>query len=134
MTGEANAADNQPTALRTAETLDASQIDCLLEVAGVSGVDEIMNAFWKSTDALIAALRAAVEKRDGAEAGRIAHALKGSAANVGASLLSSIARDAEIAAKAGNFDAARAACEAAPAAYEATRRAVAERIAAFQNR
>jgi HPt (histidine-containing phosphotransfer) domain-containing protein len=134
MTGEANAADGLHHAARTVETLDASQIDCLLEVAGVCGVDEIMQAFWKSTDALLAALHVAVENRDPVEAGRIAHALKGSSANVGASLLSSVARDAEMAAKCGDFSTARAACAATHSAYEATRRAIAERIAAFQQR
>jgi HPt (histidine-containing phosphotransfer) domain-containing protein len=134
MTGKATTADELPYASHSAETLDASQIDCLLEVAGVAGVNEIMSAFWKSTEALLAALRIAIEKGDQVEAGRIAHALKGSAANVGASLLSGIARDAELAAKRGDFAAARAASEAAPAAYDATRHAVASRIAAFEQR
>ena len=134
MTGKATTADELPCASHSAEALDASQIDCLLDVAGVSGVNEIMNAFWKSTDALLAALRLAIEKSDQAETGRIAHALKGSAANVGACRLSGIAREAELAAKAGDFNAARAACEVAPAAFDATRHAVAERIAAFEQR
>lgn len=134
MTGEANAADDLHHAARTVETLDASQVDCLLEVAGVRGVDEIMMAFWKSTDALLEALHVAIENRDSVEAGRIAHALKGSSANVGASLLSSVAREVELAVKRGDFNTARAACAAVPAAYEATRRAFAERIAAFERR
>lgn len=118
-------ADSQP------QTLDVTQIDCLLEIAGIDGVNEIMNAFWKSTDALLATLRLALENSDGADAARIAHALKGSAANVGAMALSAAAREMEGDAKSGDFSAAKIAFHRSAAVYEETRRALAARVDAF---
>jgi len=118
-------ADDQP------QTLDVTQIDCLLEVAGIDGVNEIISAFWKSTDSLLATLRLALENSDGADAARIAHALKGSAANVGAMALSAAAREMEGGAKSGDFSAAKSAFYRSTAVYEETRRALAARVDAF---
>ena len=67
-----------------APLLDAAQLDGLIAVAGVDGTREILGAFWRSSDSLIATLKDQLQKAAAADAGRTAHALKGSALNVGA--------------------------------------------------
>jgi HPt (histidine-containing phosphotransfer) domain-containing protein len=118
----------------TEATLDVTQIDCLLEIAGVEGVNDIIGAFWKSTDALLATMRIAIENGDGAEAARLAHALKGSAANVGAMALAATARAMEGGVKAGDFGAAKAAFHRSTAVYEETRSALCARVDAFDRK
>lgn len=111
--------------------IEASQIDGLLEVAGVDGTQDILAAFWRSTRELLARLEDRLGADDTAEAARIAHALKGSAANVGALLLSLAARTMENGCKSGDLAAARTALGEANAAFEGTKRAFDERIKAF---
>jgi HPt (histidine-containing phosphotransfer) domain-containing protein len=95
----------------SADLVDFSQVDALLQVAGRDGVDDIMRAFWRSTDDLARRLRVQLGDRNYAEAARTAHALKGSAANVGASLLAAAARSVEICCKALDEPGAKAALD-----------------------
>lgn len=71
--------------------IEREQIDSLIAAAGVDGAGEIMTAFWTSTDDLIAALHAALGDGAAEEAYKVAHAIKGSASNVGAQALSKTA-------------------------------------------
>lgn len=82
-----------------AQVLDREQIDSLITAAGVEGAREIVEAFNRSTGELLARLKSELERGDLVEAARTAHALKGSALNVGAVALSSAARIVEDACK-----------------------------------
>lgn len=108
--------------------VDFSQIDALLSAAGRDGVNDIMLAFWRSTDNLARQLRAEIESRAFADGARTAHAIKGSAANVGASLLASSARSVEICCKDGDAAAAIAALDDLLRAYQETRLALTAHI------
>ena len=81
------------------QLLDREQIDSLVEAAGVEGAREILAAFHRSTHELLAKLKDELGRGDLDEAARTAHALKGSAANVGALALSGAARIVEDACK-----------------------------------
>ncbi len=108
--------------------VDYSQIDSLLEVAGRDGVNEILRAFWKSTDKLLRDLANEVAAQDFTSAARTSHAIKGSAANVGAHLLAGAARDVEASCKMADRAGALAAVTRAVVAYEKTRTALTARI------
>ena len=106
--------------------VDREQIDGLIAAAGVEGARDILRAFWRSTDHLIAALKDQLSRGDLFEASRTAHSLKGSALNVGALQLSLFARSIEEACKAEDriaaqtrLPAARDCCARAVGAYEA---------------
>ena len=101
--------------------LESEQIDSLLDVAGVDGVRDILDAFWRSTDDLSADLARCAETGACADAARAAHALKGSAANVGAQRLSQAARDIEALSKSGDLSAVREALATLAAIYRDTR-------------
>jgi HPt (histidine-containing phosphotransfer) domain-containing protein len=104
--------------------LESEQIDSLLDIAGVVGVKDILAAFWRSTDELSADLKKCVETGDREAAARVAHALKGSAANVGAQRLAQAARDVEPHTKSGDLVAARDAIERLANIYRETRAAL----------
>lgn len=82
--------------------LHAEQVDGLVAAAGVDGAREILEAFWRSTLQLLGNL--SNELRDNAHdlAAATAHALKGSAANVGAQRLADTASHLEEACKKGD--------------------------------
>lgn len=82
--------------------IDASQIDGLIEAAGPEGAAEILGAFWRSTDELLSRLAQQLENREVDDASRTAHALKGSALNVGALKFSNLARAIEDGCRAGD--------------------------------
>ena len=67
--------------------LQIEQIDGLLEAAGVDATRAILDAFWRSTTELMEALKDQVQGNALDLAGQTAHAVKGSAANVGAQRL-----------------------------------------------
>lgn len=113
----------------TDDLVDFSQIDALIEVAGAEGVNEILRAFWRSTDELSALLKAQLGGASLADASRTAHAVKGSAANVGANLLSNAAKDIEGCCKAGDAAGAAAALRRLETAYEQTRGALTAHVA-----
>ena len=83
----------------TAEHLQVEQIQGLIAAAGVDGAGEIYNAFWQSSADLLADLAAQVNDNNFDLASQTAHALKGSAANVGASRLAQTATQIEAACK-----------------------------------
>ncbi len=67
-----------------ASLIERDQLDGLIAAAGVGATREIVAAFYRSTETLLADLRQQSAAGDFAAAGRTAHALKGSAANLGA--------------------------------------------------
>ena len=113
-----------------ASLLEFEQINGLLDVAGVDGVLDILSAFWRSTDELSADLLRCVECGECVQAARTAHALKGSAANVGALRLSEAARDVETLSKNGNLPAAREALERLADIYRDTRAELEKHVSA----
>lgn len=113
-----------------ASLIEADQIDSLLDVAGVDGVRDILNAFWRSTDELSANLAQCVSSGECTAAARTAHALKGSAANVGAQRLSEAARDVETHSKSGDLVAARDALGRLAEIYRETRAALEAHVSA----
>lgn len=105
-------------------TLEPEQLSALLEAAGPEGVREIMDAFWRSTSDLIAAVRQQADAGDFGEAAKTAHALKGSAANIGASLLATLAKAMETACKEADATSLNDRIERADAAVDVTRTAI----------
>ncbi|GJL92515.1 Hpt domain-containing protein [Hyphococcus sp.] len=87
--------------------IQLDQIESLIAAAGVDGTRAIMDAFQRSTTDLLDVLTDGVKDGSLEDAYRTAHAVKGSAANVGAQLLAETAAAIEKACKAG--DAATAA-------------------------
>ncbi|MEK7265698.1 MAG: Hpt domain-containing protein [Pseudomonadota bacterium] len=106
----------------SANLIDFSQIDALLSAAGRDGVNDIMQAFWRSTDNLTAQLRTQLEAEDFIEAARTSHAIKGSAANVGACRLATAARSVENGCRNRDSASAIAALDDLLLAYAETRR------------
>jgi HPt (histidine-containing phosphotransfer) domain-containing protein len=111
--------------------VETEQLDGLLEAAGVAGVREILAAFWRSTDGLVAELRAQIARGDQQGAMRSAHALKGSALNVGAVRFADTVRRIEELCKAGDLSAAGAFATTADAEYRQTILAFEDRLSAF---
>jgi HPt (histidine-containing phosphotransfer) domain-containing protein len=111
-----------------ASLLELEQINGLLDIAGVDGVKDILAAFWRSTDELSADLARSVEGGESGHAARTAHALKGSAANVGAMRLAEAAREVETLTKSGDLALARAAIERLAAIYRETRAALEQHV------
>ena len=100
------------------------QIDTLISAAGVTGMREILDAFWVSTDTLLRDAAAQVHAANFAEAARTAHAIKGSAANIGANGLADAARALEDACHGATKDDALSAVNLSNAVYSATRAAL----------
>ena len=71
--------------------LQREQVDGLVAAAGVDGAREILNAFRRSTTELLGSLSAQVKRNAFDLAADTAHAVKGSAANIGAQRLSETA-------------------------------------------
>jgi HPt (histidine-containing phosphotransfer) domain-containing protein len=112
-------------------TIDEEQIGSLAEMAGVAVVETILDAFWESTNTLTADLGAALGVRDGKRVAELGHALKGSAANIGAARLAVRAREIEDAAKAGDLDRAISVLRSFADDVAATRVAIAETLKRF---
>lgn len=110
--------------------MDFSQIDALIEIAGREGVCEILQAFWRSTDSLASLLKSLLDEGNLIEAAKTAHAVKGSAANVGANLLANAARSLEIGCKSDSSAEAAQALTQLLAAYEETRIALTAHVGA----
>ena len=100
--------------------VETEQLDGLLEAAGVAGVREILAAFWRSTDGLVAELRGQIAREDRQGAMRSAHALKGSALNVGAIRFAETVRRIEDLCRSGDLAAAGAYATTAEAEYRQT--------------
>ena len=88
------------------EHIQLEQVNSLVSAAGVEGARAILEAFQRSTTDLLASLSERVHGGALDDASRDAHAVKGSAANVGAHLLSESAALIEQACKAGDAAAA----------------------------
>ncbi len=112
--------------------VETEQLDGLIEAAGVAGVREILSAFWRSTDGLVAELRAQIARCDMQGAMRSAHALKGSALNVGAVRFADTIRKIEDLCRAGDLPGAGAFATTAEAEYRQTILAFEDRLSAFE--
>jgi HPt (histidine-containing phosphotransfer) domain-containing protein len=111
-----------------ASAIDAEQIDGLILAAGVDGVRDILDAFARSTQNLLLNLREELARGDLRAAARTAHALKGSALNVGAVLLSDAARGIETSCKADDAQGAEKSLDEANASWASTAAAFATRL------
>ncbi len=111
-----------------ADHLELDQVNGLIAAAGVDGTREILDAFWRSTEELLDALSAQVGDGALALAAQTAHAIKGSAANVGASRLAKTAAQLEIACKAENADAAPVLMRDTRAHFEAAKNRLTEHL------
>lgn len=80
----------------------------LVSAAGADGALAILDAFQRSTTDLLKSIEVDLANDALSEASRTAHAIKGSAANVGAEALSEAASAIEIACKEGDREAALA--------------------------
>ena len=94
---------NQPQDNLEAHLL-LEQVDGLVAAAGVDGTKEILEAFWRSTSDLLETLSSQITEGSFEPAAKTAHAVKGSAANIGAHRLSDTATAIEQACKEGNND------------------------------
>ncbi len=110
--------------------LETEQLESLLMAAGAEGLNEIMDAYWRSTQGLIDSLKTQAAEGDLEEAARTAHAIKGSSSNIGAQLMANLAKVFENACRDGDGEALRVAVDAADDAVDATRKAVTDLIAA----
>lgn len=113
-----------------APLIEQEQLDSLIDVAGVEGVRSILEAFWRSTDDLSADLERCLSGGECANVARSAHAIKGSAANVGANRLSTAARAVEVHAKNGDLVAAKGAIDRLMVVYRETRAALEKHVSA----
>ncbi len=84
------------------EHLQAEQVDSLVAAAGVDGALAILDAFQRSTLDLLSVMGEDLRSGALSEASRTAHAVKGSAANVGAAALAECASAIEKACKEGD--------------------------------
>ena len=82
--------------------IEREQFQSLAEAAGIDAARAILDAFWKSNSDLIAEIRRQLSAGDFAGTAKAAHALKGSAANLGARQLAERARLIEVACKTSN--------------------------------
>lgn len=89
--------------------IEDEQINTLIASAGVETAQMILDAFWTSNEELLSAIGTHLQAGNFEELGKSAHALKGSAANLGAVQLSETARLLEIGAKASDNDAVQTA-------------------------
>lgn len=71
------------------------QLNELVAAAGVEATADVIDSYWRSTNDLVESLNKALQDSDLAEAAKVAHALKGSSANVGAEALSIITKKLE---------------------------------------
>lgn len=90
------------------DTLEAhlliEQVDGLVAAAGIDGTHEILEAFWRSTSELLDSLASQITEPDLDPAAQTAHAVKGSAANIGARRLAETATAIEDACRDGDRD------------------------------
>ena len=111
------------------ELIDGEQVRVLADAAGKEAVVPILDAFWTSNDELMAQLDAAIASGDADAAATVAHALKGSASNLGANAVAETSRQVETAAKSGDIETAKSAATALPGQIEGSKAAFAELMA-----
>jgi HPt (histidine-containing phosphotransfer) domain-containing protein len=103
--------------------IEPEQIETLVASAGVEMTQTILDAFWTSNQEILVNLQSQLAGGDLDEAAKSAHALKGSAANLGAVVLAEQARLLEIACQAMEAPSAREVMEAIPDSISRTRAA-----------
>ena len=104
----------------TAQTLNRETLDGLRDLDPNGSDDlvkQLLGMFLESTPAAVAQLRRAIDAGDGTAVGRFAHALKSSAANVGAESLSAVMRELEKLGREARIDEARALADAVAAEH-----------------
>lgn len=101
--------------------LHIEQVDGLVAAAGVDGARDILDAFWRSTADLMETLSTQVRQNALDLASQTAHAVKGSAANVGAQRLANTTAAFEEACRQGDQEAVENALEAVRADFAAVR-------------
>ena len=111
------------------EHLQLEQIDGLVAAAGVDGAREILDAFWRSTTQLLDTLSGQLRTNSFELAAATAHAVKGSAANVGAAKLSIFASQLEEACKNCDEEAVHQALQNAREEFAAVRVCFEEHLA-----
>ena len=121
--------DVDATGPDSAAVIEKEQLEGLLQVAGPAGVRDILEAFWRSTDELFHSIAQDIRLGQYEDAARGAHALKGSAANVGALLLTATARALESGCRERDVAALQTALSGAPSAVEKTKTAFDDRLA-----
>jgi HPt (histidine-containing phosphotransfer) domain-containing protein len=84
--------------------LDSPTVMELLDGGGADLLVELVALFSEDAPRHVASLREAVGGRDTAEVARLAHALKGSAATLGARLMSATCAELEAASRSGRTD------------------------------
>lgn len=109
--------------------LQVDQVDGLIAAAGVDGAREILEAFRRSTADLLENMAVQIGKDDFGAAAATAHAVKGSAANVGASRLAQSAAQLESACKQSTDDNVRDLLDAVRKDFESARRCFEEHLA-----
>ena len=111
------------------DLIDGEQVRVLASAAGKEAVLPILDAFWQSNDELLAQLETAIAGGDADAAAKVAHALKGSAGNLGANAVAETSKQIEFAAKASDLETARAASQVLPAQIEGSKVAFTELMA-----
>ena len=111
------------------ELIDGEQVRVLADAAGKDAVLPILDAFWQSNDELLEQLEAAIASGDADAAAKVAHALKGSAGNLGANAVAETSKQVEFAAKANDLDTAKTASSVLPSQIEGSKAAFAELMA-----
>ncbi len=103
--------------------IEPEQIETLVASAGVEMTQTILEAFWASNQEILVNLQSQLADGALAEAAKSAHALKGSAANLGAVVLAEQARLLENACQAMEALSARKVMETIPDSISRTRAA-----------
>ena len=111
------------------DLIDGEQVRVLADAAGKEAVVPILDAFWQSNVELLEQLEAAIASGDADAAAKVAHALKGSAGNLGANAVAETSRQVEYAAKANDLEEARTASAALPRQIEGSKAAFAALMA-----
>ena len=111
------------------ELIDGEQVRVLADAAGKDAVMPILDAFWQSNDELLEQLEAAIASGDADAAAKVAHALKGSAGNLGANAVAETSKVIEIAAKANDLEGAKTASILLPDQIAGSKTAFAELMA-----
>ena len=92
--------------MQSAQTtvIDTEQLQTLAAAAGVDAANAILDAFWSSCEDLLVLLRDSFRDQNFDEMSKAAHALKGSAMNLGAVQLAERAKTIESGARERNLE------------------------------
>ncbi|MBB4657552.1 Hpt domain-containing protein [Parvularcula dongshanensis] len=115
----------------TQNVIEAEQLTVLAHAAGKEAVEPILDAFWQSNDELADQLSNALSSQDIDAIAKAAHALKGSASNLGAVRMAETAREIEYAGKASDLPAVRSAYDRLFGDIEVTKAAFVQLMASI---